>query len=236
MPISRGFSCTNNMPRNCGRSRTNMSPWDLRRGLSASQTWNTCLTFLPEPLPSTISSLSIGNDARSSMGPDCARAKPVASVNSAARASQTCRAGSMGSRRFLMAVIVPEFHPACKIEARDDHALGARRVRGGTEAEAAHDDAVNRAALAERFDPLLAERINRALVVAQRCVDALLALEQQRDVGAQRLARLSLAHAGDAENQADTPALAAQRTADDDAHAAGLAVVPRRPRRALALH
>jgi hypothetical protein len=108
-----------------------------------------------------------------------------------------------------MPVIVHEFDAACKIEARHEHTLAARQARGRSQAETATDDAVNGARVAERTHPVLLEFVDSALVVAQCREDSLLAFEQQRHVRAQSLAAAAFTDAGDAEDDAQAPPVAA---------------------------
>src|SRR5688572_25976997 len=198
MLIGRGDGCTKSIPRAAGSERTNMRPWAWRAGVSASHTSNVCFTFFP----SAISSFAEGKAERSSIGPICADTFDTASNDAAIRSS---RLRNRGRERCGMPVIVHEFDAACKIEARDEHALAAGQAGCGSQAEAAADDAVHGARVAERTHAVLLELVDRALVVTQCREDPLLALEQERDVGAQRLAAAAFAHARDAEHDAQTP-------------------------------
>src|SRR3954467_2153862 len=153
MLMGRGCSCTNNIPRMSGSERTNINPCAWRWGVSASHTWKTSFDFFP----SVISSLSDGNALSSSMGPVWARtgmSEPKTNIPQIA--SET-------SRRVLfridrMTVIVAEFHAACKIKAGEYQAFPLRQARGGSEAEAARDDAVNGPVCGQRFHALLRQR------------------------------------------------------------------------------
>src|SRR3954462_2642157 len=220
-----GLGCgyANNIPRRSGRLRTNISPCAWRCGVSASHTLNTCMTFLP----SAMARSPLGKAARSSIGPVWARARPMH--------RSMARQHRLICRRIRMAVIVSEFDASCKIEAGDHHALFTREAGGRPEAEAAGRHAVHGRAGSERFDTLLLQRIDGALVFALRGKDALLAFEQQRDVGAQRRAVLAFADVSDSENHADAAPVPALRPADADAQALA-AIFPRRPRTAFALH
>ena len=77
-----------------------------------------------------------------------------------------------------MAVIVPEFDAACKIETGEEHAFAARQARGRSQAEAARHDAIDGAVRAQRFHALLGELVDGALVVALGGEHALFAFEQ----------------------------------------------------------
>src|SRR6187399_2313091 len=234
MLMGLGLSCTNSMPRIVGNERTNMRPWAWRRGLSASQTSKVCFTFLP----SAISSLPRGKASRSSRGPFWPRAMPatakaatVTTMNFRSRR----RVGSGIIFRILgfevMAVIVAEFHPACKIETGDKDPLIAREAGRRPEAETARFHAIDSVVSAQRFHSTLGERIHGALVVAQGRKHSLLAFEEDRDVGAQRVSACTLGHTGNAEHDANAPAFAARGPADAHANA-----ISRRARPAFALH
>src|SRR5262245_34234779 len=158
MPRAAGSRYTNNIPRFSGSDRTNIKPCAWRLGLSASQTWKVYFTFLP----SAISTVPDGNAARSSSGAICARSGGIAHSSTApasaaqARRRSVSRRGARGRVRGfdVMAVIVPEFHAACKIEARHEDALAGRQAGRRTQAEAAADDAIHGAARAEDFHAL----------------------------------------------------------------------------------
>src|SRR6185436_9589132 len=236
MLMGVGASCTNNMPRSGGNERTNIRPCAWRPGVSASQTWNTCLTFLP----SLISSLPDGKASSGSIGPICALAPCIHANHSAQQAANAReqRRWLVGRRAggWCMAVIVAEFHATCKIEAGEEHTLLARQAGGGPEAEAARHHAVHREAAPERLDTLLRQRVDRALLVALRREDAFFSFEQDGHVGPQRLAAAPFADAGDAEHQADTMPIAARGPADADAHTVPLIVFSGGARSAFALH
>src|SRR5689334_24478682 len=101
------------------------------------------------------------------MGPDCARATPANPLKTSTtrldHKASAVRRKSVLRRLGFMPVIVPEFHPACKIEARDHHAFRVWRIRRRADAKTARDDAVDRLMIAERLDAALGHAVRRAL-------------------------------------------------------------------------
>ena len=111
-----------------------------------------------------------------------------------------------------MAVIVAEFHAACKIEAGEDHAFLAGQAGGGPEAEAARhhavDGPVRRPAISTR------SWVSESTVhLSSPCVAKMRFSPSNRMVTLVRkvLAAATFADAGDAEHQPDAVAVAARR-------------------------
>ncbi len=203
-----------------------MSPCACRDGVSASQTSKDRGDFLSTP----ISSLARGKASRSSSGPTCACAGPSARNSSPpSRVMQARRTESV--RLKDMAVIVSEFDAACKIEARQEHALAAREAGGRPEAEAPRYHAVDGPRAAELSTrcwlSVSTVHLSSPSVANTRCSPSnsrVTLVRSARPGGAFR-------HVRDAEHEADAPTIATHGTADAHAYAA-----PGRPWSARAFH
>src|SRR6185369_7466003 len=106
--------------------------------------------------PSLISSLSEGKALSSSRGPICVRTGSTAPRSDSPQSNSNTRGNGLFSTD-RMAVIVAEFHAACKIETGDHHAFLTRQARRGSQAETTRCHAVYRPVRGQRLDTFLGQ-------------------------------------------------------------------------------
>src|ERR1700730_10472005 len=250
MVSTRAVVSGNTIPMVSGRSLTNIRPCSARSGVSATHTANAYLRAAWCASRWLISSEVRGNVASSSGARDCCAsagaAAPAANASNTAR-RQAARIPASGRwSRFPGDMWFTLFYPfgrgrplawgvrehggAREIEAADQNPRIAVERAGRRGAEAARDDTPGAQRSAESAEPLLPQFVHRAVILAARGKQPLLALEDHGEIGRQSTSGAPFVHRSYAEHQAQAPPIRVPRAGE--AHTQPAAV---RTRTAVAL-